>query len=353
MALAFAVTYIIDPYRIFLTPEISGLNEKKSRAQGEIFFNRMVGIKTVQPTTILLGNSRVQWGMSARSQLWPQALRPVYNAAIPGSNNQTAFAYLQYAIRTGNIKVAVLGLDYLSSLIKINAAADKPVILGNYGPLLSTENSMAQTVKNYFLRIASIDGLIDSFLTIFEQKNPYAPDILPNGDNPLNEYKGYATEKGYHRLFKNYLSGIKKRLGRKDRIFIQETDSSPEFEALKRLIDLAKNNNVKLYMFFHPYHSTLQDLITSVGRREEFDNWKRRILHIVQKRDNVELWDFSTRSELTSEAVPEAGDMTTRMNWYWEPGHYKNGLGEKIISNVFQNNLPYPDRPFGNKLYPK
>lgn len=352
MAVAMGVVYVIDPYRIFLSPEIKGINEVKPRAEGEIFFNRMVGIKSNRPKTLLLGNSRVQWGVRAGSDVWPENLRPVYNAAIPGSNNQTALSYLEYAIHTGNITTVVLGLDYFSSLIKESADIRKPVILGNYPSILAADAKLTTRLKSYFLKLASLDSLTDSFLTIIGQKNPYGKDILRNGDNPLNEYKEFVATKGHGKLFKDYLSGTKPLLAGKRRIFIAETRSSPEFAALKRLLLLADRSNVRLYLYFHPYHVTLQELIRSEGRAAEYEKWKRRIGRLVQGYKNLELWDFGGRNAWTTEPVPKAGDTVTHMKWYWEPGHYKNQLGEKILARIFGPNLSGSGAAFGKKIYP-
>ncbi len=353
MVLAMVITYCIDPYRIFLTPEIEGINKKKPFAQGEIFFNRLVGIQSNKPRTILLGNSRVQWGLSAKSDLWPTTFRPVYNAAIPGANTQTALAYLEYAAATGNIKTVLLGLDYFSFLIADGVDPEKPVIRGNYKLLLAAGSDPAKVVTNYFTRLASIDSLADSLLTIIRQKAPYGPDILPNGDNPLKEYEWYASEKGYHKLFKQYLSKTKVNLKKDRHVFFSEVESSSEFEALNRIINLAEQNNIHLYIYFQPYHTVLQDLIISEGRREEYQKWRGLIIHMVNGHKNLVLWDFGGRNAWTSESVPEAGDTVTQMKWYWEPGHYKKALGEKIIGNLIAMPPNNSARLFGVRIYPE
>ena len=46
---------------------------------------------------------------------------------------------------------------------------------------------------------------------------------------------------------------------------------------------------------------------------------------------NAELWDFSGFSPYADEAVPLPGDTHSEMRWYWEAGHFKKSLGDRLL----------------------
>jgi len=333
---ALVVNYIVDPYRIFWPGNI----EKwmvKPKAQTQIFFNTAVGIRKIRLKTLLLGNSYIQWGMSAGSNAWPKEMQPVYNAAIPGSNLTTSLAYLKYAFELRRIDTVVLGLDYFSFLVSEDTIPDKLIIRGDYKKFLHKKQTNPLLLQEYAKRLGSLDSLIDAGVTVLSQNNSESMDVLSNGDNPVSEYKKYVRQKGHFKLFEDKLNQWLAFLTRKTVVFLNTTDSSPELMALKEILEFCSNNEIKLVMFIHPYHHSLVNMINETGRAEEYQRWIDRITYIVEGKHSVQLWDFSKNNWYTNEIVPEDGDHTTKMQWYWEPGHYKNTLGNIIIKRVFRD----------------
>jgi hypothetical protein len=64
--------------------------------------------------------------------------------------------------------------------------------------------------------------------------------------------------------------------------------------------------------------------------------------------NGVPLWDFLDYSAFNTEPVPPAGDRRTPTNWFWEPTHFKQQLGEVMIQRMFGRDGP----PFGTLLTP-
>jgi hypothetical protein len=50
---------------------------------------------------------------------------------------------------------------------------------------------------------------------------------------------------------------------------------------------------------------------------------------------NVVVWDFSGYWAATTEAVPAAGDTSTRMTYYFESSHYTPALGQRMLDRMF------------------
>ena len=67
-------------------------NQKKTQAVDESRLAKPYMVERVQPTTLLLGSSRVEVGFDPNSAGWPASMRPVFNLGMPGSG-----PYEQYA----------------------------------------------------------------------------------------------------------------------------------------------------------------------------------------------------------------------------------------------------------------
>jgi hypothetical protein len=96
---------------------------------------------------------------------------------------------------------------------------------------------------------------------------------------------------------------------------------------------------LRLVIFTHPYHREYLDMLWDKGFWPAFEEWKRAVIRVVdkesgEKRDLVRFWDFSGYNAISMEPVPPPGDTHTQMHWYWESGHYKNALGDLLISRM-------------------
>ena len=66
----------------------------------------------------------------------------------------------------------------------------------------------------------------------------------------------------------------------------------------------------------------------------------------------VRLWDFSGYNSITTEDVPDHGDGTVRMDWYWDSAHYTPAAGELVLARMIGDVVSVP-RDFGERLNTK
>ena len=59
----------------------------------------------------------------------------------------------------------------------------------------------------------------------------------------------------------------------------------------------------------------------------------------------VQLVDFSDYDSASEERVPPPSDRRTQLQWYWEPGHFKSALGDRLIAQMLGE-----DQDFGIPL---
>ncbi len=344
-SLVLVANYLVDPYRIFYSEENGGLGGKKPKAQSQIYFNKAVGVDKNKPKTLLLGNSRVQWGLHAGSLVWPEELRPIYNAAIPASSMPTSLAYLEYALTKNNIRNVILGLDYFSFLVLAKPSTDKAIVSSDYLKYLDTNNQVISHFGEQLKVLSSLDTLIDSTITLVKYDNNYSMDVKPNGDNPVDEQAKYVKIKGHNTLFREKLGQARTKLAKGGGIFLNSPRNSPEFDALIRLLKICNDNDIDVVMYIHPYHKSLMEVVVESNRKKEYQDWLTHLVDITVSSERTQLWDFNTNNKYSEEAVPGAGDKSQKMAWYWEPGHYKSTLGELIIERIFKE-----QHHFGQKL---
>src|ERR1700680_698269 len=86
----------VDPYRMYGTPETPGWTALKPRIYEQIGIAKTYQLDRVAPTTLLLGNSRVEIGFDPESRLWPAGAQPVFNAAQAGMGLQTDLGKLAW-----------------------------------------------------------------------------------------------------------------------------------------------------------------------------------------------------------------------------------------------------------------
>ncbi|MEP7062474.1 MAG: hypothetical protein ABI881_08745 [Betaproteobacteria bacterium] len=346
LLLAAGINTLVDPYGFYRLVYAHGFNAIKPRAEQQVSRDKAYGIVFSKPHAVILGNSRAEIGIDPSSPVWGSA-QVVYNAAIPGSGVPTIVEYLEHAIAQGHVTRAVVGLEFLDFLADPPSTAAPSVDTGR-----STSMDWKSKGNDAIAAIFSLDALSDSLVTVFQQRNPYAPDITANGFNPMRDYEGIAAAEGYGTLFlqknrenaKNYLRAQK-------RLEAHGRSLGPSWRALERLRAICSTGSVQCYFLIYPYHADTLELFDAAGLWPLFEDWKRQLVLRLGPQEETknaagDLWDFSGYSRFTTEPVPARSDRKTPMRWYWEAGHFKAALGEEMLHQMFDSGYD----SFGERL---
>jgi hypothetical protein len=89
------------------------------------------------------------------------------------------------------------------------------------------------------------------------------------------------------------------------------------------------------------------EIIHRTGQWQDFERWKEELAEICDT-NGISLWDFSSHNMYTSETPPSQDDKESVMEWYWESGHYRSTLGERVLAAIF--NGPKTHSSFGKRL---
>ena len=335
--LAGALNVLIDPYRLYRLFEIPRLNELKPRAQQRAALTKAFGIAAVQPTNLVLGNSRAEMGFDPSSAYWPNP-GPTYNAAIEASSLDAALRSLQDALTVSRVRHVVIGLDFVDFLAPDDAPPPAAAIELQPNALHSVPRQLTDLAST----VISIETVWDSALTIAYQRDPLlARDITALGFDPVREGDARARKIGYYGVFRKRAEVIAKEFSQWPR---SVPATSASWRQLQTILWICESRGVQAHLVIYPYHAQFLQQIKVDGRWPLYEQWKRILINVVERtrerNQNPTVWDFSGYHRYSTETIPKNEDNQTVMQWYWEAGHFKRELGERILQRVFGGGDP-------------
>lgn len=340
-----ALTVIVDPYRTFGTPPIAGWTELKPRIYQEAGLAKTYQLDRTCPRTLLLGNSRVEIGIDPLSPMWPGNARPVFDAAWAGKGLHTALLMMREAISLGCLRTVVVGVDFQDFLQNPKAHRLNRGIRQEERRLRVTKLGSPNPTRKFqiwrdrFTSTLTIGAVTDSLWTLLDQNRRTGITMTVLGFNPLHEYRLFAERNGYFQMFAHMRIMYEKQY----RAYAVPDFSDPAkirtWRYLNSIIQLAQARRIRLILFTPPYHAQYLEMLHQMGLWPSFRNWLWTIASVMDVSHRggreVEVFDCSTYDRFTSEPIPLPGDRVSKMQWYWEPGHFKRALGNEVLKAIF------------------
>lgn len=358
LPLVIGLNKVIDPFRLYNGPELSGINEIKPEIDNRARLAKAWGVYRRKPTGIILGSSRSDYGLNPEHSGW--TTKNVYNLALPGGSVYEALRYLQHAQVINPLEQAVLGVDFFM----FNTYWPKTLDFDE-NRLLTTQDGK---INRHFKRfekleiLTSVDTLISSFKTIKAQKNEFfvEPPHIANGQRHPTMREAYMpVAGGYHALF---VDDIKAHILRRwlppphlDYRFDDPNTGESTFDWFRSILKFAHDNHIDLRIIISPSHALLWEALFDMGLGDKWEIWKRELVRINEEEAKklgaspFQLWDFSGYNRYTTETLPPLGDKESKMQWYWEGSHYKSALGDIVLNQVFDTHVRSedPSKDFG------
>lgn len=335
-AIATALTLVVltDPYALHGMPVIEGFNAIKpypQRHQNEIKLTRA---EHRRAEVIIAGNSRAEIGFDPLGAARPGPDgKPERSAslALPGHGIGTTRAQLEYLERQSHLpRRIVLGLEFLDFI-----HAGKPRRAGAATAAAPDEHP-AERLFWRFDSLFSLASLRDAMRTPLLQRAADPETLTTEGFNPLLDYRPLARREGYARLFRqraqeNAQNYVRLAPG------VADEAAWADFEAL---LDLAGRNGTEVAIVIYPYHAQILSMFESAGLWPAFEAWKKRAVRSIEHlrsrhpKTLIALYDFSGYGMYACEHIPPPGDTQSETRWYWEAGHFKKALGDKILQRL-------------------
>lgn len=279
-------------------------------------------LSQVEPGIVIYGNSRVDAGIDPNAALWPDALRPVFNFGVPGTSlaSLSPIITAQFQAPVRQHWIGIDAFDFFRTCRAANTAGDPPA-----AP--AAPSKLFQSMQRHF----SLTALLDAATTVFQQSNLETLDMTSLGLNPWAHIQlNYRLEGPYaviqQRNFSNY-----RNFSRRSKTLLCNGERHPAWAYLEEILDQAAASGAKVTLFTHPVHSDSLKGLEYFGLWPVLEDFKRTLTQIADVYD-APLYDFTVVSPDTTEAFPKKSVRGDAMTYFYEAGHYRPALGNKMVA---------------------
>ena len=306
----------IDPYGVFNSPQILGLNSLKSKQFSKVRLFKAVNITQIKPKTLLLGSSRTDLGLDPEHPAL-SSQQPAYNLGLVGPNIYEVKRYLEHTLKNQpELETVVLGIDlFMFNEYKQNA-------IDFTESRLEKENITSSDLLNITLSTNAIQASVE---TIRSSKASDAYYLYhPNGLRYVYQNK---PDRSARARFKGSING----LFNNDEYYHNYKLSAKFLQDFKDIVAICKERNIELKVFISPSHASQWESLYQSGLWQVFEQWKRELVQITP------IWDFSGYNTVTTEPIAQ------EMKNYWDSSHYRQEVGDLVLDRLFdtpENKVP-------------
>ena len=342
VAAAASINWLMDPYGIFGSATLPGLNALKPRPDVMVAEIKYILGKRTRPTALIVGDSRAEIGFDPENEVFQGRGLRAFNAAVPGAPIEYAATTVARFLTFGDIRVVVVGLEFLDFLRQPSQE--------------SVDHSLSEAHAR-LLGLFSSTALLDSARTLLIQRQRNPATLSADGFNPMLDYRDIAATEGYSVLFRQRAQESARTLAREPHsLYVGAARASPAYAALSSILQTAGQKHIDLRLVIYPYHVVLMSQLKEAGLWDLFEQWKADVAILAAEArksgTQVSVWDFGCPDRYTAERVPADDDRSTTMRWYWEAGHFKKELGDVVLQTVFGSVQANRTDGFGLELTP-
>lgn len=344
--------YLVDPYRFFDTTDRPGLNEYRQRFFYGQYVSKPYALREQAPEAVILGVSRAGSSLATDHPGWGDT--HVYNYAMAGSTAYLIWRNYQHAKAGGNIKKVVLMLDFYMFNVYQDERPKASQVRDYEERLAVTPDNKRNTgypvrlFKDTLTSLISFEMLYESWNTVLAQskianQELYKANLTPSGFW-INDPDPVKTQRWVFGYIENqYMTST--WFPQPGRQFnLRREDGSTNLVYLQNIVADAHRENIDLTLAFMPFHARLAESMRAVGIWDEFEQWKKDVILLVEgeaastKNTPFPIWDFTGYNSITTEPVPLQSDKKTRMLWHLDPSHVSRAAGDLMQNRILGTN---------------
>ncbi|NBC10896.1 MAG: hypothetical protein GVY24_04065 [Planctomycetes bacterium] len=323
---------VVDPYDVYRLP---GPGAAAFDGHRPAMGSRITKLETIRrgPIDVLfVGSSRVEVGLDPAHPAFDG--RRAYNAGMSGCWLEESLAVIDYALAHQPIEELILLLDF--SYWETGRPPSQDFATARHAPnfnpvdyhgrLLLGSETIERSFETIEMRTQDEAGEVRGGLLVRSLK--------PDGVAQRHIFEVTMAERGLSERF---------------------TYNPSATDALAAVLQRARERGVRVTLVLTPTHAVRLVNFERRGLWGAFERWKRELVARVEQINAAEspgpavaLWDFSTFDPPNTEPIPAAGDTETVMRWYWDPGHFRPALGDRVLSRV--TGTAADDATFGTQL---
>ncbi|MBK6737199.1 MAG: hypothetical protein IPG64_04465 [Haliea sp.] len=354
------VNYAVDPYGITGATRIPGFNQYKVEINEHTWVMKKYQPLSVSHNALIVGNSRVELAIRPTHDCFLHNGMEVYNLGIPGAGLRTQLEYALNLVYQQPIKTVFLSIDFtdfISSQQQPRTDGSSSMAeqsTGEFRFAASGERNPEYrwvVLRDYFKSLLSLDALVASIKTIALQSSSSA-DRDDAGFNPARDFAAAVDVEGPHALFAQKMASLEAKYSLP--WYFRDAQGQPNHAVaeLTEFLDIAAAQGIKVILFTNPFHDSFWELLRSQGHMPAYDDWMQEMENLLRKRQGgtVEFWDFSQDSAYIHEPVPAAGVRSGPLQWFWEPAHYRQELGDLMVDAMLSDSCA-TDIAFGRRVF--
>jgi len=348
--------WLIDPYGFWNPPKLLDIRHRPFTLELEPA-SKLVAAQPTGAEYIILGNSRESFGLPMHNSIWENKSR--FNLAFHGASIREIQAIHSFLIRLPTTHHVLLGLDFF--MFNANYVQNDP------------DNLRLKVIQD--LTAGTDHTLNKSTLAIFSLFTSLAiqhswKTISDDTQNlrAIGQYGSYAGEELYQskpRHGNNFraiesqlLTGFWKPSPSKEFTLSNEKTNTPGI--LREILIEAHNSNINTTLFIGPFHPRTLAFMKTANLYPEFKKWQQALVTINESvaadlgKPPFQIMDFSHIPEVLHEKIPEKGDQSTKLIYFYDANHYQPILGEDVLKNWLGEppGLITPDRLTSASLDP-
>ena len=329
---------LIDPYGITGSPTVRGINaEKTQRSDGGGRVEKSMRLWLSDYGTVILGGTAAWSGLDPAGPTL--AGFDAYNASVPNATMNEVAATGRFVLEHGKAERVIIGLQFSMS-------------------------ESDQTTRHDF----SESGLGGWPMPVVVAKSLFSPaafvDALQTVRDNVTGLREADLANGYHRVRVDFDYNYRQAF---TDVLLQNYLVQPwkygQFEydvgRIRLFEDLVRSlacRDVEVLVFVSPVHARQLEAISAMGLYPIYERWLRDLAGAVDAANAspgvqrlARLWDFSGYNSITTEDVPDHGDATAQMDWYWDSARYTPAAGELVLARMIGDTNSVP-KDFGEML---
>lgn len=349
LCVVMTINYVVDPYALFGVQTVEGVDRYKPEIERYTRLSKVYQVSRVRPETILLASSR---GLVIPEDVISTHGEPASNIAIPSGSTYELLRMFQHALSTGRLERVILALDErFSGSIQANFVESRLAVTREG---VANSERWKQQVKDYFNALLSFDALRSSIRTVIKQQE--APSVTGE-----QEYKRrrVVSAGGNRQLFRTLESSmlLDKTVLPNESCERREAERELQYvDYFREVVEQSYQHGIDLIIYFSPVHARYYEVKCMTGDWGNMEQMKREVVSIVERlaeiyqREPYRIFDFSGYNEITTESVPELGDVSTIMRWYYEGSHYTEETALQVFKRIQDEVEGYDTNDFGVRL---
>jgi len=305
-----AINWIVNPYGVWRTTVIDRAYRLTDAAadEGRERLTTPYRIRTEQPSTLLVGSSRVLWGMFVAQS----GHETLFNASLAGATLAELAILLRLATENPRLRRVIWGIDFYAF---DERSVEFPHLETRRRLEVDEQHVLALQMRE---TLFTMRALRDSSRVLARAARGHKPESLakpvPWPEHLIKERLTSLSRRG---LAQGKKAKIKRQLQNWIDSYVDYRLSRRQITLFQEMVADLRRTGLEVILFVPPLSNCELETIDQAGQWDTFQRWKRRLLGVGP------YWDFSGYGKL---------DLSPEL--FADVAHFKPEVGQVILRRL-------------------